>query len=131
MEDRFSDLKEFVAQFASDEFKPFAYYDKHLDCIRVYLQDCSFIEKRIGEIYTLMVPAHPERHEGEYVGFFIKGVRHLFKELGLPDHGAVKLAEILNEIVQHYPDQVATDIKEFFGPAVAEMEVEVEFEEAA
>ena len=78
-------LRDFIAESSSVEFRPFAYYDKHLDCIRVQTRDCSVVEQRLNRFFTILKPMHPEAHEQlpDYVGLNIKGVLHLFECLGL------------------------------------------------
>ncbi|ODB94974.1 hypothetical protein A3194_20130 [Candidatus Thiodiazotropha endoloripes] len=84
-------------------FSPVAYFDKHMDCIRVIVRDCSVTEHRIDEMFTLMEDNHPNRFGHRYVGFTIKGVRHLFDELDLPLGRVYKIADILHEIVKKWP----------------------------
>lgn len=45
MSKQIEDLMSFMETIEYKEFVPFAYYDKHLDCIRVQIKDCSVIEK--------------------------------------------------------------------------------------
>ena len=71
-------------EYKPNPFRPMAYYDKHLDCIRVEIRDCSITEHRCGEILTVLEDNHPENDQGKYVGFTIKGVGHVFEELSLP-----------------------------------------------
>ena len=103
-EDLLKGLSQFVKDNVDGEFQPLAYYDKHLDCIRVQIKDCSFTEHRLSKIFTIWQENHVDTEE--YIGFTIKGIGHLFKELGLPKSGVIKLSEIINAIVQEYPDEV-------------------------
>lgn len=65
------------------EFRPIAYYDKHLDAIRVQINDCSIWEERLDGIMTIYHANHHLNPDGlnDVVGFAIKGVRHLLNEL--------------------------------------------------
>jgi len=120
---------EFISHYGADEFTPYAYYDKHLDCIRVRIRDCSTIETRKSRIFTLLRAAHADSELR--VGFVIKGVRHLFEELNIPHDGVVKLADIMNQIIKVYPDTVVKLIREEFMQAVDSLEVEMDLDEAA
>lgn len=122
-----TDAKSFVQAYGADgAFVPFAYFDKHLDCIRVRIRDCSVIEERLSRIFTIQRTARAEAPIT--VGFTIKGVRHLFQELELPANGPVKLADIINGIVKLYPDSFVKRIQEEFSDM---MTTDVEFDEAA
>lgn len=86
------------------EFQPFAYYDKHLDCIRVQILDCSVTEERVNKFFTILKPNHLEISP-ELVGFNIKGISHLFHDLDLPLTGVVSLTSIIDAIVKKYPEE--------------------------
>lgn len=96
-------LEQFLKESSVQDFRPLAYYDKHLDCIRVQIKDCSFTEERINRFFTLWYANHTK--SPEFIGFSIKGINHLFVSLWLPKSGPVRLAQILDEIVKHYADQ--------------------------
>lgn len=126
----YSDLSNFIDKFGSDDFKPFAYYDKHLDCIRVRIRDCSVIEERLSSIFTILKAAHSDYEY--YVGFNIKGVRHLLDVLGLPHEGSVRLADIIDGIIKEYPDTFVKMVQEEFRKTIeGDLEVEVDLEDAA
>jgi hypothetical protein len=36
------------------EFRPIAYFDRNMDCIRVLTHDCSVTEHRISEYFTVL-----------------------------------------------------------------------------
>ncbi len=97
-----------MAQFFTDNppkaFKPCAYYDKHLDSIRVQVKDCSFTEIRLNELFTIYRANHTK--SGEYMGFSIKGIRHLLVKSGFPKakQGPFMLAEILDHIIKARPE---------------------------
>lgn len=79
-------------------FNPCAYYDKHMDCIRIELRDCSVKEVRMNEILTIHLDNAPDVTQPPLVGLTIKGVKHLFTEHNLPLAGIVEITEILNKI---------------------------------
>jgi hypothetical protein len=120
----YSDCKLFIGEFGADEFKPFAYYDKHLDCIRVRIRDCSVIEERLSRIFTVLKAAHTEYELP--VGFTIKGVRHLLESLQLPAARVYKLTDIIDGIVRVYPDSFVKWVQEEFGRVIEEQQIRVQ-----
>ena len=96
-------LKQFCGAYPIQPFRPLAYYDKHLDCIRIQVKDCSFTEVRANRVFTLWYENHVTQKKT--VGFTIKGVKHQFVTWGLPESGPVYVAKILDAILQHYPEQ--------------------------
>ena len=111
------------------EFKPFAYYDKHLDCIRVQIRDCSVTEERVNRIFTVLKPNHSEVG-AQYVGFNIKGIRHLFNQIGLPLHGVISLTDIFDGIVQQFPEATVLNVIRSVQTTEEYLSLEVEFDEA-
>jgi len=88
------------------EFKPFAYYDQYLDCIRVYTHDRSVTEQRLDDVITIFRCNHKSDTDPEYVGFSLKGIRHMLDEVGLPMDRAYSLAEIFDVLVKKLPGQL-------------------------
>jgi hypothetical protein len=84
-------------------FVPVAYYDKNLDCIRVLTHDRSVTELRVNGTFTVFKCNDRGSFDPEYVGFAMKGIRHLFSEVGLPLDGVYRLAEIIARIVKNKP----------------------------
>jgi hypothetical protein len=105
------------------EFKPFAYYDKHLDCIRVQLRDCSVREERKNKIFTVLRSNHD--NAGAFVGCNIKGVRHVFDKIGMEMKGVVTLTILLDAIAKYFPEaSVATTVANISrGLETSELEV--------
>ena len=60
------------------DFRPCAYFDDRLDCIRVVIKDCSVLETRINPVLTLLEDNYYAESKGSprYVGFTIKGASH-------------------------------------------------------
>ena len=88
------------------EFKPYAYYDKHMDAIRVQILDCSTWEDRLDPIMTVCRQNNHPSPDGvnDIVGFVVKGVRHLLHEFEMGDEThAVVIADLLDRIVKAYP----------------------------
>lgn len=116
---------------AMPEFTPFAYYDKHLDCIRVQIRDCSITEERVNRIFTVLKPNHCDIGP-EYVGFNIKGIRHLFNQMKLPTEGVMRLTDIIDGIVQKFPESTVLGVIRSVVLANDDYEnLEVDFQEAA
>src|SRR5471030_1931007 len=84
-------------------FKPLAYYDKHMDCIRIELRDCSMTEKRISKYLTILYDNYPGPDQPDCAGLMIKGVKHSFKAWGLPMAGVVMVTSILNQVLKQLP----------------------------
>lgn len=122
-----------IDQFMSENlqtFRPLAYFDKHMDCIRVKIMDCSVTEIRLSRIFTVLRPNHGIHAEtGRSVGFTIKGVAHIFDELGLPLSGVRYLTEILDEIIKRYPDAAVKQVSEEFSQVLRDKKIQVDFEE--
>jgi hypothetical protein len=115
------------------EFIPVAYYDKHMDCIRVLTHNRSVTEHRIDEVFTVCECNHRGPFDPQYVGFTIKGVRHLFKEIDLPLDGVYRLADIISRIVSHRPASAMAELlRLIFKDYQAETgDLEVNLREAA
>ena len=96
--------------FVLESFVPVAYYDKHMDCIRVMTHDRSVTEHRIDEFLTVHECNHRSQFDPEYVGFTIKGIRHIFSEVGLPLDGVYKLTDIIDKIVTRMPGTATADL---------------------
>jgi len=108
-----------MAQFFKENFpgtfQPCAYYDKHLDCIRVQIKDCSFTEIRLNKIFTIYQANHTDNVE--YIGFSIKGIRYVFEKMNLPmkKDGPYLLAEILDAIIKENPENFSDLIQREFS----------------
>ena len=110
-------------------FQPIAYYDKHLDVIRVQIMDCSITEERFDRIMTIYHANHHLRPDGmnDIVGFAIKGIRHLLEQLEMKSEGAIMIAELLDKLVKFYPTMATRRVVEFYlglgknAPQSAEM----------
>lgn len=124
-------MADFFSQNKPGIFSPCAYYDKHLDCIRVQFKDCSFTEIRLNRLFTIYQANHVDNVE--YVGFSIKGIRFLFEKFGIQkskEHPFI-LAEIIDTIVKNDPDSFSDLIQREFASKL-DLEVEdLEYLEAA
>lgn len=102
-----------INQLSIKPFSPVAYYDKHLDCIRVKTHDRSVTEHRIDGFITLNECNRRGQFDPEYVGFTIKGVHHLFKQIGLEIEGVYKLTDLLGKIVRLRPSTTMAEASRF------------------
>jgi hypothetical protein len=90
-------------------FVPVAYYDKDMDCIRVYTHDRSMTEHRFNEFFTVHELNHRGPLDPQYGGFTIKGVRHIFAAAGLPLDRVYKLADLIDQLVRFRPGSVMSE----------------------
>lgn len=115
-------------------FAPVAYYDKHMDCIRVLTHDRSVTEVRVDRTFTLHQCNHQGALDPKYVGFTMKGVRHIFEEVGLPKEGVLRLAEIIDAIVKYRPGSsmsVVADLVFTSNGAAGDLSVNLDEQDAA
>lgn len=84
-------------------FQPIAYYDEHLDLIRVVLRDCSVLETRVNKMFTLLHDNSPQKGQSRCMGFVIKGARHLLDEWGMSDKKAHAVVDLLNKVLALLP----------------------------
>ena len=82
-------------------FRPCAYYDDELDCIRVIARDCSINEWRVSKRLTVLEDNYPDPEHGRdlYVGFMIKGARHFCQQHGIDVAEPVQLVELLDRVL--------------------------------
>jgi|GEM_PF-3580138 len=85
------------------KFRPCAFVDERLDCIRVIARDCSVIEERINSRVTVLVDTYSGTTR-DYVGFTIKGARHFCQENGWNINTSLTVSAFLNALVRSSPD---------------------------
>jgi len=93
----FDDLRR---QYGTRPFKPYAYYDEGLDCVRVTIRDCSTCELRINEWLTVLQDNDLESDPAP-IGFTLKGVRVL---AGQRDE-VLNLIELLDACLKQDPKE--------------------------
>lgn len=114
------------------KFVPVAYFDKHMDCIRVITHDRSVTEHRFDHVFTLHECNNRGPFDPQYVGFTIKGIRNLFSEAGLSLDGPYKLAELIDKLVSHQPGSTMSEMLKFiYKDYAATADLEVDFADAA
>jgi hypothetical protein len=123
------------ATFSEDlkEFRPCAFFDRRLDCIRVFTRDCSITEERINDWLTVLVDNYPPPGVNRFVGFTIKGVRHFCREFGLQQSGPIRVSALLDALVASSPDAIVELVVNQFARPMIEKEKldEVELSVAA
>jgi hypothetical protein len=108
------------------DFRPCAFFDDRLDCIRVIARDCSVLEERINDRLTVLMDNHyPAFGRKKYVGFTIKGARHFCKEHGWDLARSIKIAEVLDALVSTSPEIVVQWFVEIVAnPIIQEGKIE-------
>lgn len=97
-------------------FRPVAYYDEHMDVIYVEWRNCSLLESRVNGWLTILRDNHPEEKQPPCVGVAIKGVRHLFNEIGWSESGVYRVVDFINKILEkHRGDLSERDLREVHG----------------
>lgn len=127
-------LGDLLSQFPLAKFSPLAYYDKHLDCIRVVIRECSVTEHRLTAAVTVLEDNYPDDGQQQYVGFVIKGVQHLFDANQVPVDGVMRVTEILNLLARATPEPLVDVVLKPYRSlldVLRETELEVDFAEAA
>src|SRR5580698_5756293 len=90
---------------ASGGFRPCAFFDDRLDCIRIIARDCSVLETRINPYLTVLEDNYYlESGRKQYVGFTVKGARHFCDEHGLSMSAPINVSDLLNAILKAFPD---------------------------
>ena len=112
------------------DFVPVAFYDSYMDCIRVMTADRSMTEDRVNDELTLYQTNHASAFDPIHCGFCLKGIRHIFDELGVAPGEEVRLAQVIDAVVKANPQSTVAKILGEF-PANDDMVVHWEQREAA
>lgn len=94
------------------KFKPFAYYDKKMDSIRVQFSDCSFKEEYNNRFLETLKDNHKY---DKIIGCNINNVSILFKEIGLPKNSGHFLQKIVDAMTLNYSDSALNRIKQLIA----------------
>jgi hypothetical protein len=87
------------------KFRPCAFFDDRLDCIRVIARDCSVLETRVNQFITILEDNYySETDEKQYVGFTVKGARHFCKQHNLNLSYPIEMSALLDAILASSPD---------------------------
>ena len=71
------DLENYILSYHRCDFVPYAFYNKHTDCIEVYFKDESTYTNPLNENVAL----YRSQENNEVVGVKILNARRLFKEI--------------------------------------------------
>jgi len=96
-------LEETLKEWPISSFRPVAYYDKHMDCIRIELRDCSMTEERINPVLTVLHDNYPGPGQDARAGLMIKGITHFFSKWEMTMEGVVFVTELLNQLLEQLP----------------------------
>jgi|ERR1035438_9707396 hypothetical protein len=115
-------------------FRPCAFFDERLDCIRVIARDCSVLEERINDRVTVLMDNYfPEPGRRQYVGFTIKGAKHFCREQGWDTARSITMTALLDALLSSFPGLVVEwFIEKVAKPLTQEEKIEqVEIPEGA
>jgi hypothetical protein len=105
------------------EFRPCAFFDDRLDCIRVIARDCSVYETRVNDRLTVLIDNYPDQSgRKKYVGFTIKGARHFCREYNLGATTSISMTALFDALLASSPEPAVM----FFIDAIAKPLVEEE-----
>jgi hypothetical protein len=106
-------------------FRPCAFFDARLDCIRVVARDCSVTETRVNPLLTVLEANYPRTAGRKCVGFTIKGARHFCKEHGLDLSTPIKISDLLDAVLNAMPDIIVEAFVDHVArPLVREEKIE-------
>lgn len=126
MKPEWESLELFLAENLK-EFRPFAYFDKQLDCVRVKFCDCSVTDVRMNPYITVLKPNDgPMRESGRNAGFTIKGMAYVCNEANIPLKAGLSLVALLDALVKMFPDSASKMLRDEFLSQVKNMEVNFE-----
>jgi len=111
---------------ATREFRPCAFFDDRLDCIRVIARDCSVLETRINPSLTVLEDNYyEETGRKQYVGFTLKGARHFCAEHGFDLKAPIKISDLLDAVLKAFPSvAVELFVNAIAKPLVKEEKIE-------
>ncbi len=118
-----SQVKGAFLQKPHGSFRPCAYFDDRLDCIRVIARDCSVLETRINPTLTVLEDNYyKESGKKQYVGFTLKGARHFCQEHHIDLSMPIDISYLLDTILAAFPGLAV----EFFVNGIAKPLVQEE-----
>ncbi|SRR6266446_1531766 len=112
----------FIRSSVTASFKPVAYFDEELDCVRVIIRDCSVTEVRINEHLTIAEDNYPTNPADRYVGFTVKGVRHFLRSKKESPQ-VTAIGAVLEQMLAELP----TLIGDADGKTLVDMAVSISF----
>lgn len=107
------------------EFRPCAFFDERLDCIRVIAKDCSVKETRVNGLITVLEANYRQTGDRKCVGFTVKGARHFCQQQGLNLSAPIKVSDLLDAILKAMPDVIVeTFVDNIARPLVRDEKIE-------
>lgn len=86
------------------DFRPCAFFDERLDCVRIIARDCSVLEERINDRLTVLIDNYEPDSKRKYIGFTFKGAKHFCVEQGWGAATSIRITEFLDAVVVAFPD---------------------------
>jgi hypothetical protein len=107
-EERLGQLVREAFSVESGEFRPCAWFEERLDCIRVLVRDCSILESRVNDRLTVLEDNYyQEGGRGRrFVGFTFKGARYFCKQQGWSLTVPIKMTDFVDAILKSFPELV-------------------------
>lgn len=128
MDEKKAEITAFVKEALGQQpgvFRPCAFFDDRLDCIRVIAKDCSILEERISDRVTILLDLYAPRERKECVGFTLKGANHLCQQHGWDPARPVRMSMFLDAILASVPEKAVKVFIEFVAkPLVADKKIE-------
>lgn len=107
------------------EFRPCAFFDERLDCIRVMTKDCSVREDRVNDWLTILIKNHSGASRKECVGFTLKGACHLFSKYGWEASEVISMSDLLDAVLRSFPETAVQVFIDYVAkPLVEEEQIE-------
>lgn len=97
-------VKEAFSEGQGVEFRPCAFFDDRLDCIRIITRDCSVLEERIDGRLTILLDNYAEPGPKQYIGFTVKGARHFCQQYGFALDTPIRMGKLLDALLASSPD---------------------------
>jgi hypothetical protein len=88
-----------------EAFRPCAFFDARLDCIRVITKDCAVLEERINNRVTILLDLYSPPSRKECVGFTLKGAYHLCQQHNWNPTQPIKMSQLLDAILASVPEK--------------------------
>jgi hypothetical protein len=106
----------------SGSFRPCAFFDDRLDCIRVITKDCSVLEERINDRVTMLLDLSAPKTRKVCVGFTLKGAYHLCQQHGWDQTRPIKMSQLLDAIIASVPEKAVKVFIELVAKPLVENE---------
>jgi hypothetical protein len=105
-------------------FRPCAFFDDRLDCIRVIARDCSVLENRINPALTVLEDNYSQDADRtRYVGFTLKGARHFCSGNGFDLNAPIEISALLDAVLRSFPG-IAVEMFAIARPLVKDEKIE-------